>query len=50
MAMKKLFAVSAMGIALGIMSTTATAGSHGGMVVDYVTNPYGEVWKNSYGE
>ena len=50
MAMKNLLAASAIGITMGLVSTTAIAGAHGGMVEDYVTNPYGEVWKNSYGE
>lgn len=50
MSIKKLLAASAIGLTMGLVSATATADSHGGMVVDYVTNPYGEVWKNSYGE
>jgi len=50
MAMKNLLAASAIGITMGLVSATAIAGSHGAMVEDYVTNPYGEVWKNSYGE
>ena len=49
MAIKKLLAVSAIGLAMGIMSATATAEGDG-FVVDYVTNSAGEVWKNSYGE
>ena len=49
MAIKKLFAVSAISLAVGIMSSTAFA-EEDGFVEDYVTNPYGEVWKNSYGE
>ncbi len=49
MAIKKLFAVSAISLAVGIMSATAFAEGDG-FVEDYVTNPYGEVWKNSYGE
>lgn len=50
MAMKKLFAVSAIGLSLGFVSAAAIAGAHGDMVEGYVTNPYGQVWKNSYGE
>ncbi len=49
MSMKKLFTVSAIGLAMGIMSATATAEGDG-FVEDYVTNSSGEVWKNSYGE
>ena len=49
MAIKKLLAVSAIGLAMGIMSATATAEGDG-FVEDYVTNSAGEVWKNSYGE
>jgi len=49
MAIKKLLAVLAIGLAMGIMSASATAEGDG-FVEDYVTNPYGEVWKNSYGE
>ena len=49
MSMKKLFTVSAIGLAMGIMSATATAEGDG-FVEEYVTNPSGEVWKNSYGE
>ncbi len=49
MSMKKLFAMSAIGLAMGIVSASATAEGDG-FVKDYVTNPYGEVWKNSYGE
>jgi len=47
--MKKLFAMSAIGLAMGIVSASATAEGDG-FVEEYVTNPYGEVWKNSYGE
>lgn len=52
MTIKKLFTASAIGLAMGIVSASATAGSHGGdgFVEGYVTNPYGEVLKNSYGE
>ena len=49
MSIKKLFAVSAIGLAMGIMSATATAEGDG-FVENYVTNSAGEVWKNSYGE
>ena len=49
MTIKKLLAVLAIGLAMGIMSTSAIAEGDG-FVEDYVTNPYGEVWKNSYGE
>jgi OOP family OmpA-OmpF porin len=49
MSMKKLFAMSAIGLAMGIVSASATAGGDG-FVEDYVTTSYGEVWKNSYGE
>ena len=49
MALKKLFAVSAIGLAMGIISASATAEGDG-FVENYVTNPYGEVLKNSYGE
>ena len=49
MAIKKLLAMSAIGLTMGIMSATATAEGDG-FVEDYVTNSYGEVWKNSYGE
>jgi OOP family OmpA-OmpF porin len=53
MAIKKLFAVSAISLAVGIMSvtlSTTTFAEDDGMVKEYVTNPYGEVYKNSYGE
>lgn len=50
MAIKKLLAVSAIGLAMGIMSATATAEEGDGFVEDYVTNSAGEVYKNSYGE
>ena len=49
MALKRLFAVSAIGLSMGLLSATATAEGDG-FVEDYVTNSYGEVWKNSYGE
>ena len=49
MSLKKLFAVSAIGLTMGFLSATATAEGDG-FVEDYVTNPYGEIWKNSYGE
>lgn len=49
MIMKKLFAMSAIGLAMGFVSASATAEGDG-FVEDYVTNPYGEVWRNSYGE
>ena len=49
MSMKKLLTMSAIGLAMGIASASATAEGDG-FVEDYVTNPYGEVWKNSYGE
>ena len=49
MSIKKLFSVSAIGLAMGIISVSAVADGDG-FVEDYVTNPYGEVWKNSYGE
>ena len=49
MSMKKLFAMSAIGLAMGFVSASATAEGDG-FVEDYVTNAYGEVWKNSYGE
>ena len=49
MSMKKLLTMSAIGLAMGIISASATAEGDG-FVEDYVTNPYGEVWKNSYGE
>ncbi len=49
MSMKKLLAMSAIGLAMGIVSASATAEGDG-FVEEYVTNPYGEVWKNSYGE
>ncbi|MDX2505419.1 MAG: OmpA family protein [Gammaproteobacteria bacterium] len=49
MTIKNLFAVLAIGLAMGIMSTSAIAEGDG-FVEEYVTNPYGEVWKNSYGE
>ncbi len=49
MAIKKLLAVSAIGLTMGIISATATADGDG-FVDDYVTNSYGQVWKNSYGE
>ncbi|MCU7835092.1 MAG: OmpA family protein [gamma proteobacterium symbiont of Taylorina sp.] len=48
MAIKKLLTVSAIGLAMGIVSATAIAGD--GFVKEYVTNSAGEVWKNSYGE
>lgn len=41
--------MSAIGLAMGIASASATADGDG-FVEEYVTNPYGEVWKNSYGE
>ena len=51
MALKKLFAVSAIGLTMGLLSATATASDDGdGFVESYVTNSYGEVWKNSFGE
>jgi len=46
---KKLFTMSAIGLAMGIVSASATAEGDG-FVEDYVSNPYGEIWKNSYGE
>lgn len=49
MSIKKLVAMSAIGLAMGIVSASATAEGDG-FVEDYVTNPYGQVWKNSYGE
>ncbi len=49
MAIKKLLAMSAIGLTMGVMSATATAEGDG-FVEDYVTNSYGQVWKNSYGE
>ena len=49
MTIKKLLAASAIGLTMGFMSATATAEGDG-FVEDYVTNPYGEVLKNSYGE
>ncbi|MCN4144063.1 MAG: OmpA family protein [Thiohalomonas sp.] len=49
MTMNKLLTMSAIGLAMGIISPSATAEGDG-FVEDYVTNPYGEVWKNSYGE
>lgn len=49
MSLKKLFALSAIGLAMGIVSASATADGDG-FVEDYVSNPYGEIWKNSYGE
>jgi len=49
MSIKKLFTASAIGLAMGIVSASATAEGDG-FVEDYVSNPYGEVWKNSYGE
>ncbi len=49
MAIKKLLAVSAIGLTMGILSTSAFAEGDG-FVEDYVTNSYGQVWKNSYGE
>ncbi len=49
MAIKKLLAVSAIGLTMGILSTSAFAEGDG-FVEDYVTNAYGQVWKNSYGE
>ncbi len=49
MSIKKLFAMSAIGLAMGIVSASATAEGDG-FVENYVTNPYGEVLKNSYGE
>ena len=52
MSIKKLFTASAIGLVMGIVSASATADSHGGdgLVEGYVTNPFGEVLKNSYGE
>lgn len=49
MSMKKLLTVSAIGLAMGIVSATATAEGDG-FVEDYVTDSSGAVWKNSYGE
>ncbi len=49
MTIKKLFTMSAIGLAMGIVSASATADGDG-FVEEYVTNPFGEVWKNSYGE
>ena len=49
MSIKKLFAMSAIGLAMGIVSASATAEGDG-FVEEYVGNPYGEVYKNSYGE
>ena len=49
MSMKKLFTVSAIGLAMGIMSATAIAEGDG-FVKDYVKDSSGAVWKNSYGE
>lgn len=49
MTIKKLFTMSAIGLAMGIVSASAIAEGDG-FVADYVTNPYGEVLKNSYGE
>ena len=49
MTIKKLFTMSAIGLAMGIVSASAMAEGDG-FVADYVTNPYGEVLKNSYGE
>ncbi|MCK5698093.1 MAG: OmpA family protein [Gammaproteobacteria bacterium] len=49
MTIKKLFTASAIGLAISIMSASAIAEGDG-FVADYVTNPYGEVLKNSYGE
>ena len=49
MSIKKLFALSVIGVAMGIVSASAIAEGDG-FVEDYVSNPYGEIWKNSYGE
>ncbi|MCU7800307.1 MAG: OmpA family protein [gamma proteobacterium symbiont of Lucinoma myriamae] len=49
MSLKKLLTMSAIGLAMSIVSASATAEGDG-FVEDYVTNPYGEVWKNSFGE
>ena len=49
MSINKLFAMSTIGLAMGIVSASAIAEGDG-FVEDYVSNPYGEVWKNSYGE
>ncbi|MCW8931749.1 MAG: OmpA family protein [Gammaproteobacteria bacterium] len=49
MSIKKLFAVSAIGVAMGIISASATAEGDG-FVESYVTNSSGQVWKNSFGE
>jgi OOP family OmpA-OmpF porin len=49
MTIKKLFTMSAIGLAMGVISASAMADGDG-FVEDYVTNPYGEVWKNSFGE
>ncbi len=49
MSIKKLFAMSAIGLAMGIVSASAIAEGDG-FVEDYVTNSSGQIWKNSYGE
>ena len=49
MSIKKLFTVSAIGLAMGIMSATAIAEGDG-FVNDYVKDSSGAVWKNSFGE
>ncbi len=49
MSIKKLFAMSAIGLAMGIVSASAVA-SGDGFVEEYVTNSSGQVWKNSFGE
>lgn len=49
MSLKKLFAVSAIGLTMGIMSATAIAEGDG-FVENYVTDSSGQVWKNSFGE
>ncbi len=49
MTIKKLFTLLAIGFAMGIISVSAMAKGDG-FVADYVTNPYGEVLKNSYDE
>ncbi|MCP3849258.1 MAG: OmpA family protein [Gammaproteobacteria bacterium] len=49
MSIKKLFAASAIGLAMGIVSASAIAEGDG-FVQDYVTDSSGQVWKNSFGE
>ncbi len=49
MSIKKLFAMSAIGLAMGIVSASAVA-SGDGFVEEYVTDSSGQVWKNSFGE